>query len=94
MVRVSASDSTLFDGGRGLPLPLLTQKNGKDPENLKKALVFQLLFEVIVLSSKQGFFKEKFRSAHNKGVVLLCRIQPWLQMGLIPIELSNIDGYN
>ena len=24
--RVSASDSTLFDRGRGLPLPLLTQK--------------------------------------------------------------------
>ena len=29
-VRVSASDSTLFDGGRGLPLLLLTQK-GKGP---------------------------------------------------------------
>ena len=35
MVKVSASDSTLFDGGRGLALPLLTQKRERTRKILK-----------------------------------------------------------
>ena len=42
-LRVSASDSTLFDEGEGACTPIAATKNGKGLENLKKALVFQLL---------------------------------------------------
>ena len=48
-IKVSASDSALFDGGRGVCTPTAHTKKGKDPENLKKALVVQLLLAVIVV---------------------------------------------
>ena len=35
--------------GRGAAIPLLTQKGGKDSENLKKVLVFQPLLAMIAV---------------------------------------------
>ena len=36
MVRVSASESTLFDRGEGACTPIADTKKGKDSENLKR----------------------------------------------------------